>query len=203
MTSTFWKWLSRANARTALLAAAVAFLVAAAYWVWRELDQAESAAGVNAAMTADRPAVTNRVQLLAFIKNQQENREKAANNPFYRKPVWKSDGAQPGAGGDSVKPGHNGGGKNPSVPKTTPAAPPPRPPREIPVLYCGRMTRPDGSVGALLENQQTKRQKFYADGELFLKATVEGIGSDSVRLRRADGATVTLVRGQAGKMRED
>lgn len=194
MTSKFWKWLSRANARTALLAAAVAFIVAAAYWVWRELEPGEADAGVSAALTAERPAITNRVQLLAFIRNQQENREKAANNPFYRKPVWKPDGAQQGPAG---------GGKSAVGPKTTPAAPPPRPPREVPVRYCGRMTRPDGSVGALLENQATAKQKFYAAGELFLKATVEEIGSDSVRLRRPDGAPVTLVRGQAGKMRED
>jgi hypothetical protein len=206
MTTNFWKWLSRANARTALLTAVVAFIAAAAYWVWRELDQADPQASFNGALAAEAPAVTDHVQLLAFIKGQQENLEKAANNPFYRRPVWRPD---PGQG----NPGNPG--NDPFVPQVKPAVkptpavkpppppPPPPPPKQIAVLYRGIMTRPDGTKTALIENQDTDRQKFFGPGDLFLKATVEGFDSDTVRLRRPDGQIITLARGQVSQIRED
>lgn len=203
MTSDFWKWLSRANARTALLAAVIAFILALAYWVWRELDPGEAAAGYNGPMVAEPAESTNRVQLLAFIRNQQENGEKAANNPFYKKPVWRPDPQPTPPDGGHVKPPANNGGNGAVTPPKPKPPPPPPPPKEVPVMYRGIMTRPDGTIAALIENQDTQKQKFFAAGDALLTTTVEGIGADAVTLKKADGSTVTLARGQVAKIRED
>lgn len=198
MTSQFWKWLSRSNARTVLLAAAIVFLVVSAYWVWRELDQSPAGAGYAPGSGGDSP-ITNKVQLLAFITSQLENHEKALSNPFYRKPTWKPDGGQSGDGGKPPP-------KTPSVQTPQPKAPPPPPPKpvkETPVLYRGTLTRPDGRTVALIENQETKKQRYFAAGETFLDATIVSIGADSVSLRRPDGRVWALARGRVERLRED
>jgi hypothetical protein len=205
MTSQFWKWLSHANARTALLAAVIAFVVAAAYWVWREMDPGENSPAYLGDYTAAAQPATNRVELLAYIKLQQKNQEKAMNNPFFRKPLWRPDPRGPDPATNPANP------SNPQKPVTppppakpvTPPPPPPPPPKEAPVMFRGTMTRPDGVLTALIENQKTKRQRYFIAGEKFLADTVEGIGPDSVTLRHADGKTVVLERGQVVKIRED
>lgn len=197
MTSQFWKWLSRANARTALLAAVMAFIVAAAYWVWREVDREDGGPVYAGGLTAGSVSVTNRVELLAFIKAQQKNLEKAMNNPFYRKPTWKSDPQRPET---LVKP-NVANSQKPADP--VPPKPPSAPPRETPFLFRGIMTRPDGAVTALIENQKTKKQRYFMSGEKLLDGTVEGIGPESVTLRRADGGTVVLARGKSVKIGEE
>jgi hypothetical protein len=203
MTSQFWKWLSRANARTALLAAVIAFMVAAAYWVWREIEHSDGGPAFSGTITAGAPAETNRVELLAFIKTQQMNREKAMTNPFYRKPTWKPDPHRPDPNSNpNANPNKPPKSADPPTPKPPPPPPPPPPP-EAPVVFRGTMTRPDGATTALIENQKTKKQRYFQAGETFLSGTVEGIGADSVTLRRADGSTVVLARGQVVKVRED
>jgi hypothetical protein len=202
MTSQFWKWLSRANARTALLAGVIAFIVAVGYWVWREVEHRESAPVYSGGLATPNQPVTNRVELLAFIKIQQQNREKAMNNPFYRKPPWKPE---PRPADSSSNPS----AKNPQTPvpppppPKPPPPPPPPPPKEAPVMYRGIMTRPDGALTALIENQKTKKQHFFTAGEKFLTGVVEQIEPDSVHLRLADGGTVVLGRGQVVKIREE
>jgi hypothetical protein len=201
----FWKWLSRANARTALLAAVIAFIVAAAYWVWREMDRGENTPVYLGDPTAASPPVTNRVELLAYIKLQQKNQEKAMNNPFFRKPLWKPDPRRPDPAANPTAPNtpQTPVAQQPTVKPVTPPPPPPPPPKEAPVLFCGIMTRPDGVLTALIENQKTKKQRYFIAGDKFLAGTVEGIGADSVTLQRADGKTVVLARGQVVKIRED
>ena len=201
MISQFWKWLSRANARAALLAASIAFVLTVAYWVWREMEHAENAPVAPSGLAAPGKPVTNRVELLAFIQIQQKNREKAMTNPFFHRPTWKPDPKTPGpdANPDNAVPPKKG---NDTPPKQ--ALPPtPPPPKEAPVLYRGSMTRPDGARTALIENQNTKKQHYFTAGDTFLNATVEAIEPDSVTLKTADGATLVLTRGQVAKMRED
>ena len=65
------------------------------------------------------------------------------------------------------------------------------------------MTRTDGVQAALIENQKTRKQKFFAAGDRFLSGTVEAIGDDAVTLKRADGATLVLTRGKVVKVREN
>ncbi|MFO7536099.1 MAG: hypothetical protein R6X19_10550 [Kiritimatiellia bacterium] len=197
MTSQFWKWLSRSNARAVLLAAAIVFLAVSAYWVWRELDEPSAEAGYGAGAGAGAGlALTNKVQLLAFIRIQQQNQEKVPSNPYYRKPPSRPEGGRAGAKGSDP-------GK--VSPKPPPAQPPPPPAsvKETPVRYRGILFRPDGRAVALIENQETKKQRYFAEGETFLKATIETIGTDSVSLRRPDGRTWALTRGRVERLRED
>ncbi len=212
MTSQFWKWLSRANARTALLAAMIALAAVLGYWVWREVEPGPMTTAFPGRQPAPEGGLTNRVELLAFLQAQQKNGEKAMNNPFFRRPVRKPEFNPPRHSLNKPDPFP---GARPQTkpeprpelnppPKQAPARPPPPPPaRLIPVLFRGIMTRPDGTAMALIENQETRKQRFYEVGQPFMGRTVEQLANESVTLKKADGSEVVLPRGAVVKVRED
>jgi hypothetical protein len=71
------------------------------------------------------------------------------------------------------------------------------------MIYRGLMQRADGTRTALIENQNTKKQHFFAAGEAIFKNTVDGIAPDSVSLKKPNGEMLVLARGQVVRIRED
>jgi len=203
MTSQFWKWLSRANARTALLAAAVALTAVLAYWIWREIQPglpAGAGLGRSGGGGAVDAAPTNRVELLGFVQKERQAGVPSIRNPFSREPVRRP-------GTESPRPPSRPELRPPPRPRPDtrpePRPQPPPPAKEVPLLFRGIMLRPDGQAMALIENQETKRQRFYGPGDPFLGGTVERVDAESVAVKRPGGGTAILPRGQPVRVREE
>jgi hypothetical protein len=204
----FWRWLAQANARAVLGWAVAACVLVTAYWVWRELTLSPE----TTVVTADPPGRAQEPQRIGLIELVEGHLAGGARdeekNPFFHavrrpprpQPPVPQPPPQPPPPQPTPQPPPP---RPPPPPPQPPPPPPPPPPRQVTVFYRGTLTRPDGRVVALIETREEGRKSFYRADEPLWGVTVTAIGPASVDLAMPDGSTMTLGRGEEGRIPEE
>ncbi|MBM4149100.1 MAG: hypothetical protein FJ224_08645 [Lentisphaerae bacterium] len=189
----FWKWLMRTNARAVLLAALLALLAVLAFWMWMLSKPVEIS--TFKASASSRPRVRGPMTVLAYMNEQAAANKAPERNPFV---AARSHSVRPPIGDPFA-----GAPQQPRVAAGTatavkPAEAPVKPPsvKRIKLTYRGIIKSSDGRLMVLIEDSESKGASFHdAAGSVF-GMSVSSAMAETLDLLGADGAALTLKRGE-------
>jgi len=190
----FWKWLMRTNARAVLLAALLALLAVLAFWMWMLSKPVEISP--FKASPSSRPRVRGPMTVLAYMNEQAAANKAPERNPFV---AARSSFVPPPIGdpfaGAPQQPRVAAAGTAPAV-KPVEAPVKPQSVKRIKLTYRGIIKSSDGRLMVLIEDSESKGASFHdAAGSVF-GMSVSSAMAETLDLLGADGAALTLKRGE-------